>query len=48
MICGDINREEAGLKALEKLGYPVSVLKPPLKYPESFNPSEYMVNAGLA
>jgi type IV pilus assembly protein PilM len=47
-VCGDLAREEESWQYLEKLGNPVSVLKPPLQYSEAFNPTQYMVNIGLA
>jgi type IV pilus assembly protein PilM len=47
-VCGDLAREKESWQYLEKLGYPVSVLKPPLKYSETFNPTQYMVNIGMA
>ena len=47
-VSGDIARETNGLQYLGKLGYPVSTLKPPLNHKDVFNPTQYMVNAGLA
>lgn len=47
-VSGDIARETDSLQYLAKLGYPVSALEPPLNYKEGFNPTQYMVNAGLS
>ena len=47
-VCGDVARDADSLQYLEKAGYPVSVIKPALNYKDVFNPSQYMVNAGLA
>ena len=47
-VSGDIAREADSLQFLGKLGYPISTLKPPLAYKDVFNPTKYMVNAGLA
>jgi type IV pilus assembly protein PilM len=45
---GDIARETDNQQYLGRLGYPVLALKPPLSYKDVFNPTQYMVNAGLA
>ncbi|RJO62553.1 MAG: hypothetical protein C4542_03210 [Dehalococcoidia bacterium] len=47
-ISGDIARENDSMQYLGKLGYPVAAIKPPLNYKDVFNPTQYMVNAGLA
>jgi type IV pilus assembly protein PilM len=47
-VSGDAVSDEESLKYLEKLGYPVSVLKPVLNYRDAFDPARYMVNVGLA
>ena len=47
-VCGDIAREQESLQYLENLGYPVAVLKPALNFKDVFNPTQYMVNVGLA
>ncbi len=47
-VSGDIAGDEESLQYLGKLGYPVSTPIPPLTFPEVFNPTQFMVNAGLA
>ena len=47
-VSGDIVRENVSLQYLSKLGYPVTVVKPALNYKDVFDPTPYMVNAGLA
>jgi type IV pilus assembly protein PilM len=47
-VSGDIAGDNESVQYLGKLGYPVSVLEPPLAYKDVFNPTQYMVNAGLA
>ncbi|MCJ7768913.1 MAG: pilus assembly protein PilM [Dehalococcoidales bacterium] len=48
-VCGDLAEEPDSWKSLAgESGYPVSALQPPIKYPEGFNPSKFMVNIGLA
>jgi type IV pilus assembly protein PilM len=44
LICGDLAREEEALQ----MGYPESVALPALQYEGAFNPSEYIVNLGIA
>ena len=47
-LSGDIARENESLQYISKLGYPVMVVKPALNYKAIFNPTQYMVNVGLA
>ena len=47
-VSGNISSEPEKLQYLEKLGYPVSALKPPVVYKDVFDPAQYMVNIGLA
>ena len=47
-ISGDIARENDSQQFLGKLGYPIVVVKPALNYKSVFNPTQYMVNVGLA
>ena len=47
-VSGDIASDEESLRYLGKLGYPVSTPTPPLTYKDVFNPTQFMVNAGLA
>jgi type IV pilus assembly protein PilM len=48
-VCGDLAQAPENWQSLAgKLNCPVSILPPPLESPESFNPSEFMVNIGLA
>jgi type IV pilus assembly protein PilM len=47
-VSGDIARENDSLQYLSKLGYPVTVVKPALNYTDVFDPTQYMVNVGLA
>ncbi len=44
----EITEGEFDPSYLEKLGHPVLLLTPPLKYPKDFNIYQYMVNVGLA
>ena len=47
-ISGDTTLEKESKEYLEQLGHPVRLSKPSLAYPEVFNPTQYMVNLGLA
>ena len=48
-VCGDLAQAPESWQSLSgKLNCPVSILPSPLESPESFNPSEFMVNVGLA
>lgn len=48
-VCGDLVRMPESWQSLSgELNCPVSVLSSSLKSPEGFNPSEFMVNIGLA
>jgi type IV pilus assembly protein PilM len=47
-VSGDITQEKESLQYLGNLGYPITALKPALSYKDFFNPTQYMVNVGLA
>ncbi len=48
-VCGDLAQAPESWQSLSgKLNCPVSILPSPVESPESFNPSEFMVNIGLA
>jgi type IV pilus assembly protein PilM len=48
-VCGDLAQTPENWQSLSgKLKCPVSILPSPVESPESFNPSEFMVNIGLA
>ena len=47
-VCGNLAREPDSWRYLAKLGFSVSALKPPVEFKESFNPTQFMVNVGLA
>ncbi len=48
-VCGDLAQAPENWQSLSgKLNCPVSILPSPMESPESFNPSEFMVNIGLA
>jgi type IV pilus assembly protein PilM len=48
-VCGDLAQAPESWQSLSgKLDCPVSILPSPVESPESFNPSEFMVNIGLA
>ena len=48
-VCGDLAQTPENWQSLSgKLNCPVSILPSPVESPESFNPSEFMVNIGLA
>ena len=47
VVCGDLARDEANWKPLEKLGYPVQLFKPSMEYKGAFDPTQYAVNCGL-
>lgn len=48
-VSGDlVEAKDSWQKLVGEAGYPISVLAPPVEYPETFNPSQYMVNIGLA
>ena len=48
-VCGDLIEEpEAWQSVVGGAGYQVSALSSPVESPEGFNPSEFMVNIGLA
>jgi len=48
-VCGDLVEEpEAWQSVVGGAGYQVSALSSPVESPEGFNPSEFMVNIGLA
>jgi type IV pilus assembly protein PilM len=48
-VCGDLAQAPESWQSLSgKLNCPVSILPAPVESPESFNPSEFMVNIGLA
>jgi type IV pilus assembly protein PilM len=48
-VCGDLAQAPESWQSLSgKLNCPVSILPSPVESPESFNPSEFMVNVGLA
>jgi len=48
-VCGDLAQSPENWQSLSgKLNCPVSILPSPVESPESFNPSEFMANIGLA
>jgi len=48
-VCGDLAQAPENWQSLSgKLNCPVSILPSPVESPESFNPSEFMANIGLA
>jgi len=48
-VCGDLAEVPESWQAMvSRVGYPVSPLPLPVEPPEGFNPSEFMVNIGLA
>jgi len=48
-VSGDlVEAKDSWKKLVGEAGYPISVLAPTVNYPETFNPSQYMVNIGLA
>jgi len=48
-VCGDLAEAPESWQSLSgKLNCPVSILPSPMEAPETFNPSEFMVNIGLA
>jgi type IV pilus assembly protein PilM len=48
-VCGDLaEAPDSWQSIVGKLGYSVSVLTSPMKYPEAFTPFKFMVNTGLA
>jgi type IV pilus assembly protein PilM len=48
-VCGDLAQAPESWQSLSgKLNCPVSISPSPVESPESFNPSEFMVNIGLA
>jgi len=48
-VCGDLAETPDNWQTLvANSSYPVSPLAPPVQYPETFNPSAFMVNIGLA
>jgi len=48
-VCGDLAQTPENWQSLSgKLNCPVSILPSPVESPESFNPSEFMTNIGLA
>ena len=48
-VCGDLAETPDNWQSLVgQSGYPVSTLVPPIQYPETFSPSKFMVNIGLA
>jgi type IV pilus assembly protein PilM len=47
-VCGDLAEAQDTWQTLAgRIGYPVSVLEPPMQFPEAFSPSQFMVNIGL-
>ena len=49
LVCGELAEAPDTWQSLVgSLGCPVSPLPPPVAFPESFNPNEFMVNIGLA
>jgi type IV pilus assembly protein PilM len=48
-VCGDIaEAPDSWEKLVAHSGYKVSILAPPIEYPETFSPCKFMVNIGLA
>lgn len=48
-VCSDLDHSPEGWQMLgARLGCPVSVLPSPVESPDGFNPSDFMVNIGLA
>ncbi len=48
-VCGDLaEAPDSWQSIVGKLGYAVSVLASPMKFPEAFTPFKFMVNSGLA
>lgn len=47
-VSGDIELTNDSLQYLSKLGYPIAVVRPALNYKGGFDPTQYMVNVGLA
>ena len=48
-VCGDLAEASGSWESLVgKDGYQVSVLPPPMQFPETFSPDQFMVNIGLA
>jgi len=47
-VSGELAEEPEHCKSLSKeVGYPVVPMEVPLKYPQQFNPTRYMINVGL-
>jgi len=48
MVCGDLALDEESLSYFGQMGYPVSLLSPDIQSEAAFNPSQQMVNLGVA
>jgi len=48
-VCGDLTEASDSWQSLVgKAGYPVSILLPPMQFPETFSPGNFTVNMGLS